>query len=415
MKWCDFVSWIPIFVVAFASLVVSQVVFPDDPPPPPPQPVPVPQPGGGGNCLGPDGRQGNCIFLRQCPEFIDLLAKDAPSAIRTLRQAVCGNARGLPLVCCPLHRAFPGPATPRPQPPPQPQPQPPPQPPPPQPAPSTQPPPPPPTPPPPPPPAPATLLSPPECGFSNATHFRIVGGVEAELGAWPWLGALGYRTDVGLDFLCGGALITNRHVLTASHCVIDRSDLEVVRLGDHDISKTDEAQHHDYPVSRVIQHPQYNKKSFDNDIAVLELASPVPFTRRVHPICLPNDPGIRNRDLTGSSPFVAGWGTVQFNGRTSDVLREVQVPVEDQEKCRGIYTPFKNVQITPQKLCAGKGGKDACQGDSGGPLMQPEDGGRTWYAVGVVSFGHRCAEPGFPGVYTRVSEYMPWIQETISS
>lgn len=58
------------------------------------------------------------------------------------------------------------------------------------------------------------------CGYSNISHGRIIGGEPAEFGAWPWIALLGYTKSMGMiDFRCGGSLISNRHVLTAAHCV----------------------------------------------------------------------------------------------------------------------------------------------------------------------------------------------------
>ena len=51
------------------------------------------------------------------------------------------------------------------------------------------------------------------CGMSNATHSRVVGGNNAQIGAYPWLGAIGYRVTGGIKYLCGGTLITQKHVL----------------------------------------------------------------------------------------------------------------------------------------------------------------------------------------------------------
>lgn len=65
------------------------------------------------------------------------------------------------------------------------------------------------------------LLTPEDgCGVSNVTHTRVVGGVDAKLGAWPWIARIGYTNNLNeLSWKCGGSLITTRHVLTAAHCL----------------------------------------------------------------------------------------------------------------------------------------------------------------------------------------------------
>lgn len=62
-----------------------------------------------------------------------------------------------------------------------------------------------------------------QCGMSNATHSRVVGGLPAQANAWPWIALIGYRSafEARPNFLCGGTLITQRHVLTAAHCIKD--------------------------------------------------------------------------------------------------------------------------------------------------------------------------------------------------
>lgn len=61
------------------------------------------------------------------------------------------------------------------------------------------------------------------CGYSDELFNRVVGGESAKKGAWPWMALLGYRRRMSLKptFKCGGTIISNRHILTAAHCLID--------------------------------------------------------------------------------------------------------------------------------------------------------------------------------------------------
>ncbi|XP_055909982.1 venom serine protease Bi-VSP-like [Eupeodes corollae] len=257
-----------------------------------------------------------------------------------------------------------------------------------------------------------------ECGVSNKFTNRVVGGLEARKGAYPWMAALGYieaTHPTVLKFLCSGSLVSKTYVITAAHC-LNPSSLVLVRLGAHDLTKT-EASAVDVRIKRQIAHEQYNLKSISNDIALLQLNAPVSFTEFISPICLPEDIKFMQQDFVGNNPFVAGWGTVKFQGAPSNVLREAQVPIIETETCLANYsTKFKPVAVTNTLICAGNYITDACQGDSGGPLMMPQASERKfhYYVIGLVSYGYECARAGFPGVYTRVASYMQWIKNNMT-
>lgn len=266
-----------------------------------------------------------------------------------------------------------------------------------------------------------TLGRPLECGYSNISSGRIVGGSPAAKGEFPWIAALGYRNAKNAaspKWLCGGNLITTRHVLTAGHCVHKRQDLYIVRLGEIDLySDDDGANPVTIPIQKSKIHEDYSPSSFTNDIAILTLEF-APNIPGVWPICLPLDEPYRSNPFERKSPFVAGWGSLYFNGPSSATLQKVQLPTVTVEQCKNAFANFKTTVIDDRVLCAGytQGGKDSCQGDSGGPLMlavSNEAGYNVFYQIGVVSYGFRCAEAGFPGVYSRVTYFLDWITRNL--
>jgi secreted trypsin-like serine protease len=162
-------------------------------------------------------------------------------------------------------------------------------------------------------------------------------------------------------------------------------------------------------VSRVIKHSAYNPQSKDSDIALLELVSPATLGGAVATI-RPMTPDVEPSLATnGKLATVTGWGSTYSGGGAVSSLRQVQVPLLSPATCAAI-TAY-GINITTNMLCAGyeQGGKDSCQGDSGGPLVVPNGSG-GYTLAGVVSWGNQCALADNPGVYTRVSRFMNWIQ-----
>ncbi|XP_054014049.1 uncharacterized protein LOC128895470 isoform X1 [Hylaeus anthracinus] len=237
---------------------------------------------------------------------------------------------------------------------------------------------------------------------------RIVGGGSSSAGSWPWQVAL-YKEG---DYQCGGALISDRWIVSAAHCFYHAQDKYwVARIGATRRGSFPSPYEQVLRLDHISLHPEYIDNGFINDIAMLRLEEQVVFSDYVRPICLPE-----TEPKSGTMCTVTGWGQLFEIGRIfPDTLQEVQLPVISTEECRRKTLFLPLYRITSGMLCAGlqNGGRDACLGDSGGPLVC--SGSDNKYTLhGITSNGYGCARPGRPGVYTKVHHYLPWIEHTIS-
>ncbi|NXC31117.1 TMPS6 protease, partial [Campylorhamphus procurvoides] len=245
-----------------------------------------------------------------------------------------------------------------------------------------------------------------DCGM-QAPLSRIVGGVNSVEGEWPWQASLQVRGH----HICGGTLIADRWVVSAAHCFQDERlaspSIWTVYLGKYFQNATSHTEV-SFKVIRLFLHPYYEEDSHDYDVALLQLDHPVIISPLIQPICLPApshffEPGLHC--------WITGWGAHKEGGHISNILQKVDVQLIQQNICSEAY----HYMITPRMLCAGyyKGKKDACQGDSGGPLVCKEPSGR-WFLAGLVSWGMGCARPNHYGVYTRITQVLDWMNQTMS-
>ncbi|XP_062538139.1 uncharacterized protein LOC134206439 [Armigeres subalbatus] len=237
-----------------------------------------------------------------------------------------------------------------------------------------------------------------ECGTANQ-ETRIVGGRPTGVNQYPWLARLVYDGQ----FHCGASLLTKDYVLTAAHCVrrLKRNKIRVI-LGDHDQFLTTETEAIQRAVTAIIRHRSFDQNSYNHDIALLKLRKPVDFNKTIKPVCLPKD----RSEPAGSTGTVVGWGRTSEGGTLPGIVQHVDVPILTLDQCRSMK--YRASRITSNMLCAGKGKQDSCQGDSGGPLLVRH--GDKHEIVGIVSWGVGCGRAGYPGVYTRVARYLPWIR-----
>lgn len=93
----------------------------------------------------------------------------------------------------------------------------------------------------------------------------------------------------------------------------------------------------------------------------------------------------------------------------SRTLQQAAIPLIPKRICEERY----HTKFTGRMLCAGslhaQKQVDSCQGDSGGPLMCGRQG-NIWVVYGVTSWGYGCGVKDSPGVYTKVSFFIPWIR-----
>merc|ERR1739848_882475 len=213
------------------------------------------------------------------------------------------------------------------------------------------------------------------CGIEEPpSKDRIVGGFEAQENQWPWQVAL------FIDIMAG------------AHNVRESSEPHRVEITSYN----------------GWTHPNWDHNTLANDIALIELPSPMSFNDYIRPSCMP---------MAGDSADVGemvtctGWGKPSDSaGGISPVLRMVEDRhIISNSDCNAIYGIVGSGVVCIDTT----GGKGTCNGDSGGPLNMKSSmkgAGDKWKQVGVVSFGASAGcEVGYPAGFTRTEYYLDWV------
>lgn len=193
---------------------------------------------------------------------------------------------------------------------------------------------------------------------------------------------------------CGGAIRDATHVITAAHCVADADAREIAVVAGL-VDRGTAAGADVRAVTAISSHPAYSEATTSADVALLTLDAPIAAGAAV---------GVTpaGADWTNATATISGWGLLGEGGASPLALQRAKVRVLPDGECENYGPEF----IATTMLCAGGtaawgGVVDSCLGDSGGPLVTDGPGAAL---AGVVSFGRDCADPRFPGVYTRLAE-----------
>ncbi|KAL4001588.1 tripartite motif-containing protein 16 [Sarotherodon galilaeus] len=243
---------------------------------------------------------------------------------------------------------------------------------------------------------------------------RILGGEDAAPGKWPWHAIVVTNGPYGYN-QCGGSLITDQWVLTAARCLPSSNYNTVVYLGRYnqsDLNPNEVTR----KVEDIVCHSQrpdyyyYYFSTYENDICLLKLSEPVNSTEYIHPISLASED---STFYNGTSSWVTGFG-YDDNYQFPNILQEVNVPILGNNECRCYfgdhYYYYWFPQITENVTCTWPkyGWKGPCYGDQGEPLMV--NSGSGWVQIGITSYSNCYG----PSVYTRVSQYEKWINDTVT-
>ncbi|XP_030609900.1 chymotrypsinogen B-like [Archocentrus centrarchus] len=232
------------------------------------------------------------------------------------------------------------------------------------------------------------------CGTALKNN-RIIGGQDATSGSWPWHALVNY--------LYGGTLITDQWVLTAASITpLVSSNVYLGRytlsgLNPNEVTRT---------VEEVTCHPNYNDLTLENDICLLKLSAPVNFTDYIRPICLASENSTFNSDTI--SWAISFFSQTEYDSEFTPVQQEVNLPIVGNSECIKTYSDPVLESAIKNGICAGAVGKTPCSFDEGGPLMTKKES--VWVQSGVLSF---TSCKGL-GLYTRVSRYQKWINDTVT-
>ncbi|XP_074099295.1 mite allergen Der p 3-like [Cotesia typhae] len=234
---------------------------------------------------------------------------------------------------------------------------------------------------------------------------RIHGGEDSKEGEFKFFVSLAKNRTL----LCGGAIVDERHVITAAHCFANFTQTKinktVVISGITDFQIGGKK----HSIEKIFSHPNFDETNptSTNDIAIvktkqkIQLGDNQPKSAPARSVALASGPIESGKNVTA-----IGFGMTESQPNSlSKTLKKISVRTLAISKCQKCL----NNKLGDGQFCTiSPIGKGTCVGDSGGPVINSE--GKL---VGIISWGLLYAL-GDPDIHTNVSYYMDWITNIIN-
>jgi len=244
-------------------------------------------------------------------------------------------------------------------------------------------------------------------GVSSAEEVEfspfVVNGVRSSVA--PYFAFIQYFNTVGLGFFGGGALISNRHIVTAATNTAGFAQVRVF------MGSSNRTAMREFPVNvaQITNHPAYISTSRANDISIIRLVTPIIPTAEIHPIALPPlvQPPLE-LPFEHEEGFFMGMGfqTIASTGPSQFLYSGFQRTTSNT-RCTQFF-----ILNTVTGFCAEDPieGANACNGDIGNPFVISYR--RQDVLAGIVSIHSTCGQWG-PVAYTRITAFRPWIEQQL--
>ncbi|RCN53503.1 trypsin [Ancylostoma caninum] len=255
----------------------------------------------------------------------------------------------------------------------------------------------------------------------NSSLLRIIGGSIAATSEYPWQAALVSYDSTESGMICGATVVDEYWILTAAHCIVSPPEQSYIFTGLTSLSNPQ----YTHRVERSVVHPGFDANLIIDDIALVKSKQSL-YNNGISSVCLVRDDSEfltpRNEAIvTGFGLHIVSETIFGVTMGVSDVMLKTSLPIIPQRLCQQEWSSLSrgSIMITDKQLCAGSKMHGTGPGDSGGPLLARDKLGRL-VQLGITSFGAAgfqglLDQSTYPGVYTRVSSYIPWMEAVINS